>query len=165
MSGPNRGGARPQAVAEITMTLDRAQRDALWWWCDSELIPDYRIERDEWLRIRTAAELCEQIGWNYDDPRSSFTLTFDAAELERILYRELEDIDAVLADQAHNLARYWAGELTDNDVWGFDAAAWAGSIREIVDLDLEHREAVVGLLARLGEHRLNAWRNDEREDR
>jgi hypothetical protein len=145
---------RPLGVAKIT--INRPQRDALHWWAHVELMRDELQEREHWLRLRAAGELLEQIGWSYEDSRQTFTLMVDPAEFEGALYNALTDLEQVLRDGAYDLARYRAGEVTDDD--GFEAAAWAQNLCELVDEDLERREAVVQLLGRLGEERLDAWR-------
>jgi hypothetical protein len=148
--------ARPRGLTRITIT--RPERDALFWWCDTELTGEDTVrEREGWMRVRTAGELLEQIGWQYDDPRETFTLTFDAAMLERTLYRALDDLTASLRDEVQALARYRAGEMTDEDL-GFDAAAWAQAVCGIVEECFAHREGVVQLLARLGGQSLDTWR-------
>ena len=147
-------GARPGGVAQITIT--RAQRDALHWWAHVELMRDELHDREDWLRVRAAGDLLERIGWSYEDASQTFTLTVDPAEFEGTLYNALNDLEQVLRDEAYNLARYGAGEVTDDD--GFEAAAWAQNLRELVDEDLERREEIVQLLGRFGEQRLDAWR-------
>jgi hypothetical protein len=145
-----------QPLRAAKITINRPQRDALHWWAHVELMRDELHEREHWLRVRAAGELLEQIGWSYEDSRQIFTLMVEPAEFEGALYDALNDLEQVLRDEACNLARYGAGEVTDDD--GFEAAAWAQSLRELVDEDLERREALVQLLGRLGEQRLDAWR-------
>jgi hypothetical protein len=126
---------RPLGVAKIT--INRPQRDALHWWALVELERDELHVREHWLRVRGAGELLDQIGWSCEDSRQGFPLIVDPAEFERALYYALDDLEQALRDEAYNLARYQAGEVSDDD--GFEAAAWAQSICERVDEVLTRR--------------------------
>jgi hypothetical protein len=101
------------------------------------------------------------LGWDEDDPRQAFTLTVDPGEFERTVYDALDEVEATLRDDARYVRRYSGDEV--DEVTGeplHDPEKWANAVK-LADADLERREALLLLLARLGEQRFDAWRDDD----
>jgi hypothetical protein len=138
------------APAPRALTSTRTERDALHDACEAEL---YAIDGDiksraNWLRARAAGEIFEQIGWERDDDRHSFTVTADTAWLTTFAAAARQANAEFAEDQVRNIKRARAGD-EDYMVGDGDLAATEAQVARCVDDALGWIRGCDRLLARL----------------